>query len=631
MSRARITKTSFTAGELSAELLGRGDLKAYENGASKLTNVSILPTGGVSRRAGLYFCDKARGDGRLISFEFNTEQTYLLCFSNGYMDVLKDGAVIASYASPWNTEQLKNITWTQSADTLLICHPDISPKKITRSSDTIWSISNWDFYENNNINYQPYYKFVSYDITLKPNGTSGDITLTASKAVFNSGHVGTRLKVGGKQVVINTVASPTVVNVTTKEDLSSTDATKDWKEQAFSAVRGYPISVAFHQDRLVIGGSKSLPNRLWLSKSGDLWNFDLGEGLDDESIEFSILSDQVNAIRAVFSGRHLQVFTSGAEWMVQGNPLTPKSIQLYRQTRVGSLVNRYVPPVDVDGATMFVSRNGSDLREFVYTDLEQAYQANDLALVSKHLLVNPVDMDFDVKNRLLFNVLENGKVSVLTIYRNQSIAAWSSYETEGKFKSVSVVGDNVYFLIERNGSYFIEKMDESENLDSCLSGESETAKTTWSGLNHLIGREVVVVADGTVLEDTYIVPVDGTITLPNPVSKISVGMEYKHIIAPLPVNTSSNIGMGRAIRLVDVVFRLYNTYSLKVDCNRGIKDIPLRDSFSLNSAPQSFSGDIKVKSFGWKKDATTPLWRIEQSTPFNFTLLSATTQIKIND
>lgn len=98
-----------------------------------------------------------------------------------------------------------------------------------------------------------------------------------------------------------------MVSVNVIEDLSGTDATIDWQEQAFSPVRGWPVSVAFHQDRLVIGGSRDLPNRLWFSRSGDLFNFDLGTGLDDESIEFSILSDQVNAIRGIFSGRHLQV------------------------------------------------------------------------------------------------------------------------------------------------------------------------------------------------------------------------------------------------------------------------------------------------------------------------------------
>ncbi|MDD3021712.1 MAG: hypothetical protein PHX61_12165, partial [Alphaproteobacteria bacterium] len=70
-------KTTFTAGEVSPSLLGRGDLRAYDNGALKLRNVFIQPTGGVKRRSGLRYLDQISGQGRLIAFEFNTEQTYL--------------------------------------------------------------------------------------------------------------------------------------------------------------------------------------------------------------------------------------------------------------------------------------------------------------------------------------------------------------------------------------------------------------------------------------------------------------------------------------------------------------------------------------------------------------------------
>ena len=78
MSRVKQIKTNFTAGEVSTELLGRGDLRAYENGALALRNIFIFPTGGVTRRAGLSYIDTVAGNGRLISFEFNTEQTYLM-------------------------------------------------------------------------------------------------------------------------------------------------------------------------------------------------------------------------------------------------------------------------------------------------------------------------------------------------------------------------------------------------------------------------------------------------------------------------------------------------------------------------------------------------------------------------
>jgi hypothetical protein len=86
MPHLRSYKTSVTAGELSDDLLGRSDLRAYENGARRLHNVFIRPTGGVSRRAGLRFVDTARGPGRLISFEFNVEQVYLLVLADHVLD-----------------------------------------------------------------------------------------------------------------------------------------------------------------------------------------------------------------------------------------------------------------------------------------------------------------------------------------------------------------------------------------------------------------------------------------------------------------------------------------------------------------------------------------------------------------
>ncbi len=119
MTRIREIKTTFTAGEVSSDLLGRGDLRAYENGALALRNVFIKPTGGVTRRAGLGFIDSAAGDGRLISFEFNTQQTYLLVLTNTQIDIYANGIKDSTISAPWTQEQIKHLAWTQSADTLL--------------------------------------------------------------------------------------------------------------------------------------------------------------------------------------------------------------------------------------------------------------------------------------------------------------------------------------------------------------------------------------------------------------------------------------------------------------------------------------------------------------------------------
>jgi len=100
MVAIRRIKTSFAAGELSDELLGRADLRAYENGARRLRNVFILPTGGVRRRPGLAHIATLPGPGRIAAFEFNTEQTYLLVFTDRLMTVFSGEEEIARIVTP---------------------------------------------------------------------------------------------------------------------------------------------------------------------------------------------------------------------------------------------------------------------------------------------------------------------------------------------------------------------------------------------------------------------------------------------------------------------------------------------------------------------------------------------------
>lgn len=631
MTLTSFIKTTFTAGEVSPELLGRGDLRAYDNGALRLRNVFIQPTGGVTRRAGLRYIDTAAATGRLIAFEFNTEQTYLLVLTAGRLDIYFDDALVSTLAAPWSAGQVFQMAWTQSADTLLLVHPDLAPKKLIRSGAGVWSLVDWVFYTKDNIIEQPYYKFADTAVTLTPSATTGTITLTASAAVFVASHAGTRLRVGGKEVLITLVNSATVVTATVIQTLAGTTATIDWEEQAFSVVRGYPVSVAFHQDRLIVGGSRDLPNRLWFSRSGDLFNFSLGTGLDDEAIEFAILSDQVNAIRGVFSGRHLQIFTSGAEWMVTGDPLTPQNVQIRRQTRVGSAIERYIPPLDVDGATLYVARNLQELREFVYTDVEQAYQSTDLALLSRHIIAKPVDQDFDHRRRLLFIVREDGKFATLTVYRGEQVAAWTLHETQGQVKSVAVVGDKVYLLIDRAGAITIEQFDDALNLDSALTGSAGSPAAVWSGLDHLNGKIVAVIADG--MRQASKVVTGGTITLDEAAQSVQIGLAYTHIIEALPPGNISIPNQASAVRLVEAVFRFKDTAALRLDVGRGLQDISLRqlgEDPILDAPPPLISGDISVRAFGWQQELSKPLWLIEQDAPFPFTLLSVAMQIKIN-
>jgi hypothetical protein len=631
MARIRSQKTSFAGGEISPQLLGRGDLRAYENGAMKLRNVFIHPTGGITRRHGLSFVDFAPGPGRLIEFEFNIEQVYLLLFSDRRVDVYRDGVHVAVFDAPWTLDQIGQINWTQSADTLLVVHPDIPPQKITRTSDATWVLSSWTFQSKDDRIYAPHYKFAAKALTLKPSGTSGSIQLTASAPVFQSGHVGTRVRIDGKEVEIISVASSVQAEASVKETLTGASATEDWTEQAFSNARGWPVSVCFHQDRLVIGGSRELPNRLWMSKSADIYNFDLGEGLDDESIEFPILSDQVNAIRHVFSGRHLQVFTSGAEWMVTGDPLTPTSIQLFRQTRVGSPIDRTIPLRDVDGATLFVPRSGAQLREFLFTDTEQAYQASDLAMLAHHLIERPLDMSYDEARRMLHLVMANGTIATLTVYRDEQISGWTLQETAGQFLSVAVAGEQTYVLVDREGTVFVEVFDENLHVDCGLAGVSPTPKQQWGGADHLEGNVVKVVADGSVTSDAVVE--GGFIVLDQPATSVQIGLPFSHIIEPLPPSLLGvSGGQGSKLRPISLTLRVWETSALYLDTGNGLVFVPFRrfGDDILDAPPQLYSGDITVRTLGWRDIGIEPLWRIQQDTPLPFTLLSTLTEMSVN-
>ncbi|TCS61688.1 hypothetical protein [Varunaivibrio sulfuroxidans] len=632
MSLITVQKTSFASGELSPHLLGRGDLSAYDNGAMKLRNVFIHPTGGLTRRSGLRHVATARGNGRLVAFEFNVAQIYLFVFSDGFVEIYHGDVKETELATPWTAAQIAELNWVQSADTMLVVHPDVPPKKIVRSGAGVWALEDWVYVEKAGRRFVPHHKFTDGTITLQASATTGTITVTASAAVFQAGHVGCRFRLQDKDIEITSVSSATSAQASVKETLVSIAPSEDWEEQAFSTVRGWPRSVCFHQDRMVIGGSRDEPNRLWMSKSSDILNFDLGTGLDDEAIEFAILSDQINAIRAVFSGRHLQIFTSGAEWMVSGEPLTPSSVQIKRQTRVGSLTDRTVPPRDVDGATLFSSRSGHELREFLFTDVEQAYQAVDLALLARHLINAPRDQDFDKKRRLFHQVMGDGTIATVTVYRAEKVTAWSAQQTQGAFRSIAVVGDQTYVLVLRGAQYNIEAFDETLNVDGGVSMSAAAPQDVWSGLSHLDGMSVKVFADDTVHADALVSA--GQITLSYPASTVVAGLGYAHVIEPMPPSVATQRGgvQGGKVRPISVTFRLENTGALYLDTGKGLAEIPFKrfGQTYLDAPIVLYTGDKTVRALGWRRNGIAPLWRIEQDTPLPFTLLSVTTEMNIN-
>ena len=445
-------------------------------------------------------------------------------------------------------------------------------------------------------------------------------------------HLGSRLRIEGRQVELTNIQSATEAVALVIQSLAGTGPTKEWEELAFSEARGWPVALSFHQNRMVIGGSRDFPNALWFSKSGKFFDFDTGEGLDDEAIVFRLAANDDPAIRALVSGRNLQVFTSVGEWVVTGDPLTPTNIQVDQQSRVGSPRDRQVPPVDVDGATLFAARNGREIREFLFTSIEDAYQATDLALLARHLVVDPVDQAFDQARRLFLIVMADGSLATIAIYRNADIAAWSLQETDGRVLSVAVLDGQAMLLVARANGVFIERLDDTLLVDAGRRLSAADPALVWDGFEHLEGCEVAVVADGQAVEPATVQ--GGAIVLAAPARSVAAGLPYTHVIEPMP----ALLGAGRVsaqdlvYRPVRITFRLLATQSLHVDAGDGLRELPLHTvgHGPLDRSPAPFTGDRSVRALGWRRGAGQPPWRVEQRTPLPCTLLSATTEVKVN-
>lgn len=633
------SKTNFSAGELSTDLLGRVDLTAYANGALQLKNVFLEPTGGIHRRPGLKYLTDLGAFGRLIAFEPNETDRFLLVVQNESTKIYKNDTLFTTLTTPWTSTQLRQINWTQIDNGIVVVHPDVQPKRFIFANNT-WTIENFAFLTENNCIYQPYTRFGKDAVTMASSGCAGTVTLTTSANVFESRHVGVQFKLADGYVQIQSVTDGAHATAVVKKQLLEGDnigagtalnATRAWGEPAFCADKGWPQTVCTYQSRLVFGGSKSLPGTLWLSQTGDITNFETGSGYDAESIEFTILSDQSDHIAALFANRHLQVFTTSAEWMVSGDPLTPSEIQLKRQTQVGSRSDIFVPPLAIDGATIFAGANGREIREFLFSDLEGIYQATELSLLARHLIQTPIDMAYDKYERQAYIVMNNGHLVVLTSFRAENLQSWTEQITDGDFLSVAILGNHAYFVIKRGTDYALERFDENLHTDSGHLLTYESTQTQVTGLTHLNDKIVAVTGDGIVQPAQTIE--EGVCTLSYSAKKIEIGLPFEHQVVPLPPVTAANNGNApvSSCRLVRLVLRLVDTQSLEIDTGTGIHQelVPDLSTYELDSPNTKKTKDLVIRCLGWVRTPTQPLWEIKGSSPQPFRLVSVISDIKL--
>ena len=646
MARFVSMQTNFTSGELDPLVRARVDIDAYNNALETAKNIICQPQGGVTRRPGTKFINELTGSPangfRLVHFEFSVDDSYMLCFTNDTMFVYKDKALVHTEASTGiPSAMLDKMCWTQSADTLIVVHEDYNPVKIVRgASDTDWTVSTITF--DSIPNYA--FNLVSSNPagTITPSDVSGKITITASAGVFSAASVGQYINANpqGRARIVERLSS-TVVNAVTEFPFFDTSAVASgqWEletgyENVWSASKGWPRTVTFHQGRLYFGGSRSRPSTIWGSKVALFFDFEPVEGLDDDAVEATLDTNTFNAITDIISGRDLQIFTTGGEFAVlQDNiaAITPSSFFLSTTSRNGSKEGIRVQ--QLESGILFMQRQGKALSEISYSDTTLSYITSKISLLSGHLLKNPTSMDIrravatDENDLLLITNADDGSITAYSLLRAQNVIAPSEFTTTGSFLDVGVDITDIYVVTKRTDSgsdkYYVEVFDDNSLTDCGVIG---TTSATAS-MAHLEGATVNCISDGYV-ELNQTVPAGGTVTFTNPPTASSeCGLPIDVEIKTMPLETKMQSGtrIGFKKRIVEVNALLYETQNIVINGNL----VPIRNlgSGALDTAVAEFTGTKVLHGIlGYSNNGQIT---VTQSAPLKLTLLGLEYKISV--
>ena len=660
MARFVTMQTNFTAGELDPLIRARNDLKSYGNALEKATNVVCQPQGGITRRSGTRYItalpnsgtESAANGSRLVSFEFSTSDSYMLCFTHNRMYVFKNGALVSNINGTGNpylvttvgSSVLNDMCWTQSADTLIITHETISPVKIVRGgTDATWTASALAF------DSIPKYAFTlatsNPAATLTPSAVTGKITLTASASVFVAGHVGQYINATpqGRAKIVEYV-SGTVVNAVTEFPFfaSTAIASGSWQletgyESVWSATRGYPRSVTFHQGRLYFGGSKTRPSTIWGSRVGQFFSFEPTEGFDDDAVEATLDTNTFNAIVDMISGRDLQIFTTGGEFYVpqQGlEPITPTSFFVNSAGRNG--IKPGVRVQLLDAGTLFIQRQGKALSEVSFSDTQLTYITSKISLLSGHLLKAPKRMalrkavDTDENDLLLIVNATDGTIAAYSLLRVENVIAPSEFiTTGGEFQDIGVDITTIYTVVKRtiNGvvQYYVERFDNTLLTDCAQTGGAISSLT----VSHLVGSTTNLLLDGLVQADE-IVGSGGTVTLPRASTTsyeigLPIAVEARTMPVDIKLQTGTRVGFKK--RIVEVNALVLETQHMKIN---GI-EVPFRtfDTVGIldTDIPEFTGTKVLHGILGYSNEAKIT---ITQAYPLKFTLLGMEYKIAVH-
>ncbi|WP_417513773.1 hypothetical protein [Minwuia sp.] len=631
----------FANGMLDPSLDARTDVKAYYAGARDLSNVLGLAQGGVETRGGLRHVAEitppvGQTNIRLARFAFSFETTYLIAFSHQKIEIFsraKIGATITDQKEAtvepdpqiaddadrfFSSDDLENLSWTQSLDTMILVHPNHAPKRLIRiGGGQSWKLETLPLTNTPTFNFGAASKG-----TATANAASGTINISTTDSVdFDSIGFGEDdptywIRMNDGLIRLTARVDADTVQGEVIQDLDGTAAAKPglWsiEEDAWSNSRGWPGAAHLFQGRLYFGGTPSRPQTIWGSRAGDFFSFETtADSLDDEAVEMTLDNDQIASVEQLFAANDFFAFTSGGVFASGETPVTPANFFLRRHSELPAARLR---PAEIDGAVAFIRRGDDGTRatcnELVFDEVQQQFIAQDLGLLAGGLIDGPVEIaarlgtEADAANHLLV-VNQDGTVAVLNTRRSQKIAGWTRIipADDGKVRSLATVGSDVYCLVERrlqgNLRCFIERLDPGCRLDSAIvaTADQPVPSNAWSGLDIFNGQEVRLFGDGMDLGVASVS--DGRITSPVAVSELHAGLPFDWAVETMPIEAQLTDGtlVGNRHRLIRATVRA--GYATCFDVNGRTVSGNALEQTSFDKPAPTFTGMRTVRFLGW--------------------------------
>lgn len=551
---------------------------------------------------------------------------------------------LAEVTTPYLHTEVMAIQVAQSADVMYLVHPNHPPQKLSRTGDITFTfeevVFDWVPLLDENLD---------DTITITASAVTGSITLTASSALFDANHVGgfwqlselaeaehdkwetnksvsigntrifegnvyeatsggttgTRppvhlvgtqndgvvdwlyLHSGDGYVEITSFTSSTSVDGTVVRRLpdTTTSGTFRWSEGAWSDFQGFPRSIAFYETRLWFGGTAGSPQTLWASATNAFEDFLTGD-VDDDSLRYTINTDQVNTIQWLSPDKVLAIGTEGGEFIAHGNsldePITPTSVRITRQTTYGSI---HIRPERSGASILFIPRSGNRVREYLYNFDIDRYIATDLAVLASHITEKGVrDSAYQQEpNQVIWYAAGDGSdMFALTYNREQEVVGFHRHViggTDSVVESVATIPDTtseydeLWLLVSRtiNGStrkyveYMARDFDVNQPENTVVFSDSAVVATgtdidTVTGLDHLEGETVEGLIDGATVKPDQVVT-NGSVTFSRTGDRIVAGLPYKADLETLTVEAGAadGIAQGKTKRIHDLTIRLHRT------------------------------------------------------------------------